>query len=136
MSEFKSLREKIAHEKAERKDRYAMFEQVFNEAWNAGIVAATAIVPRTMVVQDMNGNVVDVVPEGPCGFAWVRVPGNTSFAKWLVKHHRTKPGYPKGIDLWISDYGQSYERKAAHARAMSSYLIDRGIKAWSGSRLD
>lgn len=136
MSEFKSLREKIAHEKAERETRYAMFEQVFNEAWNAGIAAATSIVPRTMVVQDMNGNVVDVVPEGPCGFAWLKVKGNTSFGKWLAKHHRARPGYPKGIELWISEYGQSYERKAAHAQAMASYLRGKGIDAWCGSRLD
>lgn len=133
---YNSLREKISAEKAERNARYIQYEIIYADAWMAGRDAALAHKPRPMVVSDSNGTVVDYVEDGICGFAWVRVPGNTSFGKWLAKHKNPSPGYPKGLDIWISDYSQSYERKAAHARAMAAYLVAHGIEARAGCRLD
>jgi hypothetical protein len=78
------------------------------------------------------------VSEGACGFAWVNVsPGNSSFAKWLVKNKLASKAYHGGVDIWISAHGQSIERKEAHAREMARVLKEKlGIKAYAGSRLD
>lgn len=134
--EYKTLKEKIAAEKVEREARYTQFAKLWTMAWELGEQAATAHKPRTMVVSDSDGTVVDVVPEGMCGFAWLNVPGNTSFGKWLKKHGLARPDYPTGLCVWISAYSQSYERKVMHATAMASYLRDNGIECRVGSRLD
>ena len=50
--------------------------------------------------------------------------------------------HEKAVQLWIHDYGQSVERKAAYASAYSEVLAawaaenDEKAKIWSGSRLD
>jgi hypothetical protein len=136
MTEFKTLREKIAAEKAEREARYSQFTVLWREAWLIGEQAAMAHKPRTMVVSDSDGTMVDIVPEGMCGFAWLNVPGNTSFGRWLKKQRLARPDYPTGLCVWISSYSQSYERKVKHAVAMASYLRDNGIECRVGSRLD
>lgn len=133
---YSTLREKIAAEKAEREARYTQFTVLWHNAWQLGERAAMAHKPRTMVVSDSDGTVVDVVPEGMCGFAWLNVPGNTSFGKWLKKQGLARPDYPKGLSVWISAYSQSYERKVAHAVAMAEYLRGNGIECRVGSRLD
>lgn len=147
---FNSLREKIAWEKQERADRYARFETLFNEAWAAGLAAGEAAVPTVMVVGSPStplGSDLDptkpiyVEPEGPCGFAWVKVnPGNCSFAHWLNKTDRGRTSYPKGVSIWISAHNQSYERKVAHARAMADVLtaspLLEGVRIYAGGRLD
>lgn len=134
--EYKTLREKISAEKAEREQRYAQFAALWRKAWELGEQAAIAHKPRTMVVSDSDGTVVDVVQEGMCGFAWLNVPGNTSFGKWLKKQGIARPDYPAGLCVWISSYSQSYERKVAHAVAMAQYLRGNGVECRVGSRLD
>lgn len=148
--EFGSLREKIAYEKAERAARYARFEALFQEAWEAGRAAAEACVPTTMIVGSPStplGNDIDptqpiyVETEGPCGFAWVKVnPATSSFGHWLVKTDRGRTSYPRGVQIWISGYGQSYERKSAHAVAMADVLkaspLLEGLRIYAGGRLD
>lgn len=73
-----------------------------------------------------------------CGFAWVNVkPGNSRFAKYLVANgHASKDSYSGGVMIWIRDYNQSYDLKAAHAYAMATVLNGFGIKAYAQSRLD
>jgi hypothetical protein len=136
MSQFKTLREKIAADKVERQARYAAFEQLFLDAWHAGRDAARDCRPKPMVVTNDRGDWLDYVDDGICGFGWVNVPGTTSFGKWLKKNGRARPDYPTGLSIWISDYGQSYERKAAHAGAMAAYLQANGIACRARSRLD
>lgn len=133
---YNSLREKISAEKAEREARYARFAILWDEAWQAGVKAATGTVPRPMVVADSAGNVVDVVRDGLCGFAWLNVPGNSSFGRWLKKQGMARPDYPTGLSVRISAYEQSYERKSAHARAMAEYLKANGVECFARSRLD
>lgn len=70
-----------------------------------------------------------------CGFAWVNVPGNTPFGRWLLKNGHRK-GYPKGVNIWISDYNQSYDLKLAHAEGMAKFLRDNGVTCYSDGRLD
>lgn len=122
------------------------FQAIFDEAMEAGRKAATAMTPSTMIVGSPStpfGTDVDprkpvyVVPEGPCGFAWVKVrPGNSPFANWLKKHNKGHKAYEGGVDIWISDYNQSMQRKEAHAGAMARVLNAYGITAYSQSRMD
>ena len=152
--EFTSLREKIAWEKQERIARYAAFARIFSEAQYEGALAANSTTPTTMIVGSPTtplGNDIDpskpiyVEPEGPCGFAWVTVrPGSSSFARWLVKEGHARPAYKGGVQIWIGGYGQSYERKMAHARAMADTLtrildaegLGTGRRIYAGGRLD
>lgn len=143
---YGSLREKIAAESKARKARYAEFEVVFNEANRAGFAAGEAAKPAAMIVASHANPLDDSsaiekawhVPEGVCGFAWVKViPGSSSFAKWLVKNKLARRAYGGGIDIWISAHGQSLERKEAHARAMAKILSEKlGVKAYADSRMD
>lgn len=149
-TEYGSLREKIAAEKAEREERYAAFAALFDEAWAAGLAAGEAAIPPVMIVGSPStplGNDIDptkpiyVEHEGPCGFAWVKInPGTCSFARWLVKVGKGRASYPKGVQVWIGAHGQSLARKEAHASAMAavlnaSPLLD-GVRIYAGSRMD
>jgi len=145
--EYGSLREKIAAESKARKARYAEFEAVFNEANRAGFAAGEAAKPAAMIVSQRANPLDDdsavekewYVPDGVCGFAWIKVmPATSSFAKWLVKSGNAKGrAYGGGIDIWVSSHGQSYERKVAHASAMAKVLSEKlGVKCYAQSRLD
>lgn len=144
--QYASLREKIAAESAARRDRYAKFEAVYNKAVEAGRSAGENAKPAPMmVVEHVNPLDDRSAPkqawhcaEGACGFAWVRVrPGNCSFAKWLVKNKLARGAYEGGVDIWISAFGQSIERKEACARAMADVIrSELGVKAYADSRLD
>jgi hypothetical protein len=144
--EYGSLREKIAAEKIERQARYAKFEEAYNEANRAGFAAGEMSKPVPMMVVEHSDPLNDAslpkamwhVPQGACGFAWVKVsPGNSSFAKWLVKNKLARKSYYGGVEISISAHGQSIERKEAHARAMATVLKEKlGINAYADSRLD
>ena len=133
---YNSLREKISAEKRERMERYTTYSSLFQKAWKAGTEAATSHQPRPMIVTDTHGNVVEQVNDGPCGFAWLNVPGNTSFGKWLRKSNLARPDYPTGLSVWIDAYGQSYERKRVHASTMAAILQENGIECVARGRLD
>ena len=142
---YSSLREKIAAESAERQARYQQYETVWDAAVEAGNRAAVAAIPAPMVVQQHDSPLDDgspvvrqwVVDDGPCGFAEVRLPkGNTSFAHWAKKNAGFRKHYYGGLSFWVSDFGQSMERKYAFARAAASILNEHGIDAYASSRLD
>lgn len=118
---------------------------LFAKAKAAGAAAGKAAAVVPMVVSQhaspMNDSSPVVkqwhVPDGPCGFAWVTVtPGNCAFANWLKKNGYARKGYYGGVEISISDYGQSIMRKEAHAGAMAGVLQEAGIKAYSNSRMD
>lgn len=127
-------------------------EELFARAWAAGVAAGEATTPVPMIVGtpvNMMASLVGGdsamdtskpiyhVPSGVCGFAWVNVnPGNSSFARWLIKTNRAYSHYRGGVNIRISAYDQSMEKKAAHAGAMANVLRDAGIKAYSMSRED
>ena len=77
------------------------------------------------------------VPEGPCGFAWITVkPANAPFARYLTSTRRAEKAYEGGVKVWVSAYNQSHDRKAAYARAFARVLVEAGVRAVAGSRLD
>ena len=144
--EYGSLREKIAAESVARKARYASFEVAYAKAAEAGKAAGEAAKPAAMMVVEHSNPLNDAsppkamwhVPEGACGFAWVNVtPGNSPFANWLKKNKLARKAYHGGVDIWISAFGQSIERKEACARAMAKVLKEElGVTAYAGSRMD
>jgi hypothetical protein len=144
--QYGSLREKIAAESAARRERYAKFADALAKAQTAGIRAGETVTPRPMTVYEADGlgnrpkegGQSWYAPEGVCGFAWVTIhPGTSSFAKWLTKHKYASKSYGGGVQIWISDHGQSYERKSAHAQALATVLREElSVDAHAGSRLD
>ncbi len=111
----------------------------------AGRRAALACTPHAMVVQQHADALDDSspvtafwnVPEGVCGFAWVNVPGNTRFGRYLKKQGLAKPdSYLGGVTLWVHDFGQSYERKLAYASAYADTLSSAGVRGTAQGRLD
>lgn len=123
------------------------FERLYLAADAAGKEAAEACEPTPMIVGYPTtplGNDIDTskaswyVPQGVCGFAWVIVkPGNSAFANWLKKmDYARKDSYYGGVSIWISDYGQSMEKKAAYARGFAGKLQEAGYNAYSMSRMD
>lgn len=108
--------------------------EIFARADEAGRAAAAARAVRPMVV--IGGEERYYVPDGVCGFAWVVVPGNSSFGKYLKRERGARKGYPSGIHLWVSDYNQSMERKEAYAYGFANVLNEAGISAYAGSRMD
>jgi len=101
----------------------------------AGIEAGKNARPIPMYVIDQ-GIPIDRIDDGACGFAWIAFPGNTSFGKWAKKQGLARSHYPSGLCVWVSEFGQSVDRKDAFAGAYAKVLKDNGIDAYSGSRLD
>jgi hypothetical protein len=135
--QFASLKAKISFEQAARMQRREEYAKIWKQAWQAGHAAGAAHKPRAMTVTDRAGNLIETVNDGMCGFAWLTVFGaNKGFGYWLIKQGLATRGYTKGAQVWISDYNQSYERKAAHAYAMAESLRANGINAYSDGRLD
>jgi len=147
VSEYGSLREKIAAESQARKAKAAVFEAAFAKAAAAGQAAGEAAKPRAMMVVEPSNPLASGysvpkamwhVPEGACGFAWVNVsPGNSPFANWLKKNKLARKAYSGGVEIWISDFGQSVERKEACAYAMAKVLKEElGVNVYASSRMD
>lgn len=113
------------------------FAQIWTEAAIAAKDAGEAAKPTPMNVVGHGQHYH--VPEGPCGFAWVQLycKGNArSFVLWLKKQRIATKAYPSGFMIWISDFGQSMERKQAAAHAMAKVFRDHGIECFPQSRMD
>jgi predicted nucleic acid-binding Zn finger protein len=114
----------------------AEFAALYLKARQAGLDAGSAEKTSTMVVVGHGQRYV--VPEGPCGFAWVVVkPGTSAFARWLVKKGYASKHYYGGVSIWVSDFNQSMERKYAYAAAFAEVLRQGGIEnCYADSRMD
>ena len=122
-------------------DRWLARQQAHDKlhaaAHHAGMAAGNAAQPEPMRVIDGTTGTAWTVPEGPCGFAWVRIPARGSFARWaLVSGLMRKSCAEPGAFLRVHEFGQSVERKAAYATAYAEHLGRAGIDATYGSRLD
>lgn len=126
--------------------KLVMFRNILNEAQEAGRKAALALTPIPMVVGEAKSILSDeidytkptyYVADGVCGFAWVNItPGTSAFARWLKKEGLAHKSYDGGVNIWISDYNQSMQKKEAHAQAMAQVFKANGINAIGMSRLD
>ena len=112
----------------------------------AGNHAALGTTPQPMFVVehsnplDDNSPVIHRYPpvmDGVCGFAWVTIrPGNGRLARFIKTTGRGSAAYGSGVSIWIGQFGQSYERKYAYARAFAGVLHEAGFDASADGRLD
>lgn len=117
---------------------------IFVAAVAAGEAALEAAKPTPMAIVEADiltgepkvGARRLVIDEGPCGFAWVVFPGNTAFGRHMKKHGHARKAYGGGLQYWVSQGGQSMQRKEAFARAFASVLKANGIDAFADSRMD
>ena len=111
-------------------------DSILDAAIAAGLQAHEAARPNPMTVSGMGQSYF--VPDGACGFAWVKVhgiKGNTRIGKMLKARGFSK-SYTGGLQYWISTMTQSVARKEAYAEAMASVMRRHGIEAYADSRLD
>lgn len=118
------------------KKAVAEFAALVAKAHEAGVAAAVGCRPTAMIVSEPSSGKSWFVGEGACGFAWVNFAGNTAFGRWAKKAGIAKPAYGGGLQVWVSEFGQSVDRKSAYAGAYAKVLNEAGISAYSGSRLD
>lgn len=114
-----------------------LFATAWEVAMKKGHEAAQESSPIPMTV--VGGGHTYICEGGVCGFAWILVkPGTCSFARWLVKNGLAKTAYNGGVSYWISEYGQSMERKEAFARAAVNYLriVMPDLRIYAQSRID
>lgn len=121
------------------------FEAIVAAAEEAGMKALAAKVPTPMVVgtpTTLFGSTLDrskpmyYEAGGVCGFAWIKIKGNTAFGRYIRKAGKARPGYPSGLEINVTAGGQSMERKEAYAQAYAKVLNDNGIWAYADSRMD
>ena len=121
-------------------------QALFNKAHAAGMAAGEAARPVPMHVVQREHPFDDSSPivkryapvmDGVCGFGYVKVrPGNSSFARWLVKNKRAFKAYYGGIEFSVHQFNQSYERKVAYAAAFAEILCEAGVQAYGYGRVD
>ena len=110
--------------------------EIFQRAYAAGMAALENCVPKPMIVKDTYNNQEWYVADGACGFAWVRIKGNTTFARTMKKYGFFRKAWDKGYEFWVSEGNQSIGKKEAFAVAFAKVLKDNGIEAYANSRLD
>jgi hypothetical protein len=108
-------------------------------AHRAGMEAGNKAIPQPMVIVDgETKEVIDVVDDGLCGFAWINIkPARGAFVNYLkARNWGDTNTYAGGYEIWVSQFNQSVTRKEAYAKAFAKVLNEWGIKAYAGSRLD
>jgi hypothetical protein len=129
------------------KKNAAQFAAVYAKAVAAGMAAGNGSSPTPMIVgepttflgSDINyAKPFYYVADGACGFAWVTLrPATSSFARWLKKTGKARVAYGGGMQIWVSEFGQSMARKEAYADAMAAtFRSELGVEAYAGSRMD
>ena len=106
---------------------------IFEIAHNAGMAAVESANVEPMIVID--GSSRYFVEGGACGFAWINVPARGSHVE-EAKAFGARKGYPKGLTIWVSHFGQSMQRKETYAQAFAKTLRSSGIDANANSRMD
>ena len=112
-------------------------KSIFSDAIRAGQVAMENAIPEAMMIH--GGARTYLVEGGVCGFGWVNIYGvrsNSKLGKALIQLGCRRDSYTKSLSYWISDGGQSMERKEAYAHAMARVLQDAGLRAYGNSRMD
>lgn len=121
------------------------FRAIYDEADKAGREEVEQLYIQPMIVNEHSNMLDDASPikqsyyvaDGVCGFAWVTVkPANSGFAKFLRNVMGCHLAYGGGMQLWIGQYNQSYQKKIAYADKFATILRDHGINAYADGRLD
>lgn len=113
-------------------------QEIYQEAFSAGIKAVSALEVKPMLVLNQDMKVAYYVSDGACGFAWIQIkPANSKFVKWLKDQGiGRKSIYEAGYRISVSEFDQSLQKKEAYANAFAEVLQKHGINAFSNSRID
>lgn len=125
------------------------FESLYNSAHEAGMQAGRGVRPTPMQVVERLNPLDDSSPivrdygvysEGACGFASVIIrPGNCAFANWLKKNKGCRRAYRGGVQIWVSEFNQSIDRKEAYAGEFARVISEAKLpntQVFVDSRLD
>lgn len=125
---FNSLREKIAHDKAERIALRAKFAQDLADSFAVAQAKAEAVTPEPMLIRNTMTGEVHTVPDGPCGFAWITVrPRNCKLAKFCEGELGWRnSSWHKRIELSVQAFGQSHTLKETFAQAFAEHMNTLG----------
>lgn len=94
------------------------FTNAVHEADAAGEEAASKCTQQMLTIKGYEHE-----PFPICGFAWVNFkPATTRFVRFLKKEGLVNKAYEGGANLWVSKYGQSYDKKLAYARAFADSI--------------
>lgn len=112
------------------------FQDIWDEAWKNGEEKAKSCFVQHVVPHDpYSGRKYKPIPI--CGFAWLRLkPATTKFARWMKNNTTARTSDQGGLIFWINEYGQSHDRKLAHARGMAEVFKNHGFDAWAEGSLD
>ncbi len=111
--------------------------EMLQEAHLAGLYAGNTANPTPYQIVNQNQEVVDFLDDGLCGFAWITIrPARGKLVAYLKQRDWGSKGWNGGWEIWVREYGQSYERKYAYAKAFAWTLQQYGIDATAGARLD
>jgi uridine phosphorylase len=113
------------------------YATLFATAHAAGLRAVEELTLDPMIVRD--GTRTYYVADGPCGFAWITIkPGTSKLARAAVRHAGASKAYGGGVQIWVSDFNQSIQRKEAYARAYATVLrtVTGEPRVYAHSRLD
>ncbi len=112
----------------------------------AGMKAASECEPQMISIKGADTDINKHYEPFPiCGFAWVNFkPATTRFAHWLKKMDLASKAYEGGLNLWVSKFGQSYDKKMAYARAYADVIqteivlsgIEPSLSVYGAGRLD
>jgi len=121
-----------------KSDREMQYFQWIHEAEKAGKEAALEAAKHMKTYAIMQNGVRIDIMRGLCGFAWVKIKnGKSSLARFMVKEKLADKGTYGGVEVWVGDFGQSVDMKAAYASAYARKLSElSGEEAFSQSRLD
>lgn len=117
------------------------YQEIYDRAVAAGYDAVEKLQVRPMTVTD--GKQSWFVEDGVCGFAWIDFGerangplGKFMLGNKLARRGQAGTGQNKGFYVWVSDFNQSEQKKAAYADAFARVFKEAGFDAWAGSRLD
>ena len=140
---WKSMIAEKAAVRAENKQMLVslVYDSVLNATNNGRNAAHLATVePIGFVTDSRCPDNPFFVASGICGFAWVIVKGARGLLRSELIANGFSPGYSGGLSLWISEHGQSYDRKSAHAREFADSLResfnDWGSEYFDPSKID
>jgi hypothetical protein len=124
------------------------FREIYDACDVAGSANVECFTPTAMVVQQHENMMDDnspvakewVVPDGPCGFAWINIkPATNAFCRWLKEEGiGRQDSYYGGCTIWVSNYNQSMQKKEQYANGFVKKLRELmpNLKAYSMSRMD
>jgi hypothetical protein len=111
---------------------HARWAALYEAAHNAGVVAAAKCAPTPMKIVDG-----ELIMEGACGFAHVRVPdARKGFARWVVHSGKGRTSARAGAIIFASVESQSHDRAVAYAEAFAALLELNGVGCSVEARLD